>query len=119
MAYSLLSRHYLTGLRLRNLNEIVINSSDDGKRRLKPAATLTSNIKSLNLDVIYHNCSLRGIMCCIIQHFVEIIHFLILKSDTLGKQTGSNLPVRISYRDWFLSVMVSIVKFLRTCRKYK
>ncbi len=35
--------------RLRNLRENLINPSDDKKRRLKPAATIIYNIKSLNL----------------------------------------------------------------------
>ncbi len=34
--------------RLRNLLENLINPSDDKKRRLKPSATVTYNMKSLN-----------------------------------------------------------------------
>ena len=36
-------------LRLRNLYEISIYPLDDEKRRLKPAATIIYNVKSLNL----------------------------------------------------------------------
>ncbi len=35
---------------LRNLHEIVMNSSDDGKRPPRRTAKLTCNIKWLNLD---------------------------------------------------------------------
>lgn len=37
-------------VRVGNLYEIVINQSEDEKRRLKSAAVLMYNLKSLNLD---------------------------------------------------------------------